>query len=395
MSTIKPPDFPFRSADGFSHPPLLTELRERRPVSKVRMPTGDEAWLVTNYDDVRFVLADSRFSAAATTDPDVPHLSPMYDMPRTMLTMDPPEHTRLRKLVAGEFTVRRVEALRPRVAELTERALDRLEEQGQPGDLHAHLAQILPINVICELLGVPYEDWPMFRRLSDSILSLTGRPVSEMREARDELLAYMARLVAAKRSAPGDDLLSALAATPDSRISEAELVAVGAFTLAAGYESTVSQIGMAILALLHDRSQYAALVADPELLGTAVEELLRVAGPGAGAFLRIATDDVEISGVKIRAREAVLAAVGSANRDETVFEDAARLDITRRSCPHIAFGHGVHHCLGAALVRLEFEAVLSALTRRFPGLSLAVPIGDIPWRTGSRLFGVLALPVQW
>src|SRR6185437_15110965 len=129
----------------------------------------------------------------------------------------------------------------------------------------------------------------------------------------------------------------------------------------------------AILALLHDRSQYAALATDPELLGTAVEELLRVAGPGAGAFLRIATDDVEISGVKIRAREAVLAAVGSANRDETVFEDATRLDITRRSCPHVAFGHGVHHCLGAALVRLEFEVVLSALTRRFPGLSLAVP----------------------
>lgn len=400
MSTIEPPDspfpdFPFHSEDGYSHPPLMTALRERQPVSKVRMPTGDEAWLVTRYEDVRFVLADPRFSSAATTDPDVPHLSPMYDMPRTMLTMDPPEHTRLRKLVAGEFMVRRVEALRPRVTEMTEQALDRLEQQGQPGDLHAQLAQSLPINVICELLGVPHDDWPMFQRLSDAILSLTGRSVQEMRDARDELLAYMAGLVAAKRARPGGDLLSALAALPGDQLSEAELVAVGAFILAAGYESTVSQIGMGILALLHDRSQYAALVADPRLLHTAVEELLRAAGPGAGALLRIATEDVEVGGVKIRAREAVLAATGSANRDAAVFENATRFDITRQSCPHVAFGHGVHHCLGAALVRLEFEVVLSALTRRLPDLALAVPIEDIPWRAGSRLFGVLALPVRW
>ncbi len=391
------PDFPFPSPDGFSHPPLFAELRSNAPVAKVTMPTGDPAWLVSRYEDVRFVLSDNRFSSAATTDPDVPHLSPMYDMPKTMLTTDPPEHTRLRRLVAREFTGPRVEALRPMVQRITDEALDGMRRQGPPADLHAALAMTLPVSVICELLGVPYADWPRFRELSDAVLSLTGRPVDEMRQARDELLRYMAGLVAAKRADPTDDLLSALAVgdRDGDALDEKEAVAVGAFVLAAGYESTVAQIGMGVVALLRSPDQYRALTEDPALVPGAVEELLRAAGPGAGALLRIAIEDVELAGVTIRSGEAVLAAVGSANRDDRRFPDGTTLDIRRQHNPHIAFGSGIHRCLGAALARLELEVVVGTLARRFPTLALAVPVHELPWRQGSRLYGLLALPVTW
>ncbi|WP_067673823.1 cytochrome P450 [Nocardia miyunensis] len=393
-------DFPFGVPVRLEIDPLYEKLRHTEPISRVHLPYGGDGWLVTRYEDVKFVLADPRFSRAVTVDrEDIPRTVPQPARP-SLLTMDPPEHSRLRKLVAKAFTSRRVDLLRPRAQQIVDHCLDDLERIGSPADLVANLALPLPVTVICEMLGVPPQDQHRFRDFSDAILSTTAYTPDQITAARTELEKYLAEVVAERRAAPdtGDDVLGALVAARDNddRLTEDELVQLGITLLVAGHETTANQIANFTYLLLTTPGQWDALRADPDLVPDAIEELLRFVQLGAGGgSARVATEDLELCGVTVRAGESVFAQMPSANRDENIFHNPAELDLTRKHNPHIAFGYGVHHCLGAQLARVELQVAIGTLLRRFPGLRLAVPLEQVQWKTGLLVRGPIALPVSW
>jgi cytochrome P450 len=392
-------EYPFGPAAGLAPHPKYAQLREEGAPVRIRMPYGGEAWLVTRYPDVRAVLADRRFSRAAAAGRDVPRARPPMDSPDQIISMDPPDHTRLRTLVAKAFTGRRIDGLRPRVADIVDNLLDEMMAAGAPGDLADALAWPLPVTVICELLGVPTADHERFRTWTEMTLALgADTRHSDITGARDQLNAYLAGLVVRRRARPGGDLLSDLISARDhaDRLSEDELVRLGVTLLISGHETTASQLGNFVFLLLSDRRRWEQLVADPELVSTAVEELLRYTPMAASVdFARIAVQDVELPGGRIAAGEAVLVQLHAANRDGAVFERPDELDLARTHNPHLAFGHGVHHCLGAPLARMELTVTLAALIRRLPGLRLAVPAAEIPWRADRLVRGVRSLPVTW
>lgn len=398
-ATAEPRPFPFDQADRLDIEPLYAELRASEPMTRVRMPYGGVAWLATRYEDIRAINADPCLSRAASRDrDDVPRMTRDDNKRPSILNTDPPDHTRLRRLVAKAFTARRMEALRPHLREMVGTALDGMIAQGPPADLVADLALPLPVGVICELLGVPYDDRDRFRAWSDGVLSTTALPPDEIQKCYTDLSAYLAGLVARRREEPTGDLLGTLVVARDEedRLSEEELVTFGVTLLVAGHETTANQIGNFVYTLLTHPDQLAALYRRPELVPQAVEELLRFIPLGSGGgFPRIATEDIEIGGVTVRKGEAVFVSTPSANRDESVFADPDRLDVTREDNPHMAFGHGVHHCLGAQLARLELCEALSAILDRLPDLRLARPADELPWKIGLRVRGLRALPVTW
>jgi len=411
----EPLPFPFASERLFSPPERFRTLRDERPVARVRFPTGDEGWLVTRYADVRTVLMDPRFSRAAAARRDAPRMRPMPADPATILSLDPPAHTRLHKLVVRAFSARRVDALRPRITELTTSLLDAMATSGPPADLVASLALPLPIAVIADLLGIPPHDRARFRDDADTMLSLHGHTPEEVRAAREHMNAYLAEIVAAKRATPpgearagtcpaaaappeeagGDDLIGALVrARDEDALSERELVTMAATLLIAGYHTTSSALSGGVLTLLRQgRDAWAATRG--ETVGATVDELLRYAANAVnGGNLRVATEDVKLGGVLIRAGDAVLPSTVSANRDAGVFKDPDRFDPARADNPHIAFGAGPHYCLGARLARLELTVALHALFARFPTLRLAVPEEELR-PTGTVIRGLERLPVTW
>ncbi|MER6896899.1 cytochrome P450, partial [Amycolatopsis sp. NPDC000740] len=348
----------------------------------------------TRYADARLVLGDRRFSRALAQESDEPRMSG-YRRPGGILSMDPPDHTRLRTLVAKAFTARRVEELRPRVARLADELIAQLREHGQPADLVDLYALPIPVAVICELLGVPVGDRPQFREWSDAALSTTRLTPEESERSREELRAYMAGLIAEHRARPQDDLMTALIEARDvrDRLTELELVDLCVGILVAGHETTASQIPNFVYALLDQHEHWERLCADPSLIPTAVEELLRFVPLGAGAgFARYAVEDVQVGDVLVRQGEPVLVAIGAANRDRLQFGTADQLVLDRGDNHHLGFGHGVHHCLGAPLARLELQEALRALTRELPGLRLA---GDIEWKTQMLVRGPRSMPVGW
>ncbi|MFE9327686.1 cytochrome P450 [Nocardia sp. NPDC052278] len=391
--------FPFGTPVRLDMDPLYARLRREEPISRVRLPYGGEGWLVTRYEDVKQVLADPRFSRAAAVErEDIPRTTPEPARRNSLLTMDPPEHTRLRKLVVKAFTGRRVQALRPRAQQIVDERLDEIERSGPPADLVQLLALPLPVTVICEMLGVPPQDQHRFRNFSDTVLSTTAYTREQISTARAGLEAYLTELVAQRREQPTDDLLGALVAARDDedRLSEAELVNLGIGLLIAGHETTANQIANFTYVLLTEREHWELLCGRPELVPSAVEELLRYVQLGAGgSFPRIATEDLELGGVGIRSGESVFVNTQAANRDETVFDDPEGLDLTRERNPHMAFGHGAHHCLGAQLARVELQVALRSLLQRFPTLHLAVPVDEVPWKSGLLVRGPKALPVAW
>jgi len=318
---------------------------------------------------------------------------------RPPLHLDPPEHTRLRRLVAKAFTSRRVSDLRPRVQALVDDLLDQMIAAGPPADLTAALAWPLPITVICEMLGVPVDDRDTFRTWTDQLVALSADDPQVILSARESLDSYLAGLMAQRRAQPTDDLFGALVAARDQgdKLSEEELVAFGVTLLVAGHETTANQIGNFVYLLLSQRERWDRLVAEPELVPSAVEELLRFTPLEAtvGFFARIATEDIELGGRTVRAGEAVIVQLASANRDATVFARPDEIDFTRTENPHMAFGHGVHHCVGAPLARLELQVALGTLVRRLPGLRLAVPADEVVFRTNRVMRAVDELPVRW
>lgn len=392
-----PPDFPFPAADGPDPSPLLDRMRAERPVGRVRLPSGDLAWLVTGYADNRRLLADPVFSRAAAAAVGAPRLRRIPLEAGSITGMDPPEHTRLRRLVARAFTMRTVERMRAGIEEIACGLLDELVAAGPPAELVTGFARPLAITVICALLGVPAPEHARFTAWTEAYLGAGEHTAEEMTAAADALRGYLSGLVADKRRAPGDDLLSALVtAREDDRLSERELVALGITLLVAGFETTANMIAGSVQTLLDRHGRLEPALAGPGARATAVDELLRyVAISASGATIRVAVQDTVLGGTLIRAGEAVLPATTSANRDGAVFTDADHLDLARTPNPHLAFGHGPHHCLGARLATVELDVAIAALLDRMPALRPAESGAPVRWRGGGMVRGPLALPVAW
>src|SRR5580658_5768692 len=382
-------------AEYFQDPYSVHErLRAQRPVSRVILPGGGApVWLVTRYAEVRAALADPRLSKSVPgwhPDPD----SIFGALDGHMLNSDPPDHGRLRRLVNKAFTTRRVEQLRPRITAITAALLDEMSARPEV-DLLASFAFPLPITVICELLGIPVADRDDFRAWSASIVSNTVTQDVFMEHAT-AMVRYFKALLAAKRREPADDLLSALVLARDEgdALRETELISMVFLLLVAGHETTVNLIASGMLALLLNPGQLARLRADHGLIGGAVEELLRYVNPVNHATFRCAVEPIEIGGAQIGPGEAVFVALSGANRDPARYAGPDRLDLDRDSAGHLAFGHGIHYCLGAPLARLEAEIAFGALLDRFGSITLAVPAGSLRWRPSTLIHGLESLPVR-
>ncbi|UDL97251.1 cytochrome P450 family protein [Streptomyces longhuiensis] len=386
-------------ADPF---PFYRQLREDGPVRRAVIAGGIEAWLVTRYEDGLAALSDSRLSSDVrdATDPRLLERLPATEresMLRTMLRSDPPDHTRLRRLVSKAFTARRVAELRPRVQEITDGLLDAIVPAGK-AELVEDFALPLPVTVISELLGVPVTDRDDFQGWTNDMILQGAEPPDPARTDRAwrQMRSYLTGLIQDKRVRPGEDLLSALIVTRDEehRLDEDELIAMAFLLLVAGYITTVNLIGSGIAALLAHPDQLQLLRDDPELLPGAIEEFLRHDGPVNPGIARFAREDVTIAGVAIPRGATVLIASAIADRDPAQFPDPDRLDITRQDNAHLAFGHGIHYCLGAPLARLEGQIAVGTVLRRLPHLSLAVPPSELRWRSGG-LRGPEQLPVTF
>jgi cytochrome P450 len=399
MATTKPlRHFSFSLPEGLDPQPELAELRRDEPVARVLLPSGDIVWMITRYDDVRTVLADQRFSrtaAAASGGPRITAGRP--SLPSSILAADPPAHTRLRKLVAPAFTAHRSKQLRSSIAVLVVDLLETMGNVGPPADLVIHLTQPLPLAVICELMGVPDTSRKPFHTWADALKNVTAQPAEATTAALAEMTDYLGELVAAKRADPTDDLLGTLITARDQqeRLSEEELVSFCLVLLLGGYQTTAERLAGMIYTLLRHPDQLDLLRAYPGRVSTAVEELLRYPQFTATGLLRVVTEDLELGGVTLRAGEAVMPMMSSANRDESIFVNADQLDLFRTDNPHLSFGHGVHYCLGAQLARIELTEALDGLLRRFPGLRLAGPEHPPLWKTGLTIRAPRSLPVCW
>ena len=378
---------------------FFARLRESRPVAPVRMPGYGRAWMVTRYADVRTVLSDPRLARDVRRWPGGGRSRPgeATGVYAHMLHADPPDYTRQRRLVQKAFTPRRA-ALRPQAEEIAAGLLDEMAAApGEVTDLLGAYARPLPIAVLCELLGIPAADRA---RITVTVTAYDNR--AEHQRVERELAAYFTELIAARRAEPGDDLVSALVLARDSAADEgaadgltgSELLATLYLLVMAGFDTTVNLIASGTLALLTHPAEMARLRADPSLLPAAVEELLRFTSPVNHANDRFTTEDVPVGGVVIPAGEWVLPATSSANRDPARFPGPDRLDLGRDTSGHVAFGYGIHYCLGAPLARMEAEVALGALLPRFPGMSLAVSPEDLRWRPVSLMHGLESLPVR-
>jgi cytochrome P450 len=380
--------------------PLYAALREQAPVTKVRMPGGVVSWLVTRYEDVRAALADPRlhknYHELLEFNPDVelPPTSRVEAIEAHMLNRDPPDHTRLRKLVSKAFTPRRIEALRPRIEQITAELLDSVDP-ATTVDLLEAVAFPLPVTVICEMLGMPPEDRNDFRGWTQIMVGTPGVAPDAFAAAASAMFAYNTQLLASKRARPGDDLLSALIQARDEgeSLSENELLSAMFLLLLAGHDTTVNLIATGMVGLLDHPAELARLRTDPSLIQRAVEELLRYANPVNHATYRFAASDVTIGGTVIPRGDLVLVAVGSANRDPERFPSPDVMDLSRDSGGHVAFGYGIHYCLGAALARMEGEIAFRGLLERFGDISLAVPRESLRFRPGTLIRGLESLPV--
>ena len=390
---------PFATTDGLLRHASYAALAAAAPVHRITLPTGQSAWLITGYNEARHALHDPRLVKSEVTAANTGHgLLPdeVYAaMGSHMLNRNPPDHTRLRRLVATAFTRRRVDQLTPRIQQITNELLDAMVIDAQL-DLIDSFALPLPITVICELLGVPTGRRREFHDWASIVLTGVLAGPDKLVVACTAMVSYLRELVEAKRAVPTDDLVSALVAARDGedRLSENELTSMVFLILVAGHETTVHLIGSGVLALLTYPEQLALLRTEPHRLPDAVEELLRFNGPLQVATFRLTTEPVDVGEVTIPTGEIVLVGLLAANRDSACFTGAGALDITRTDNPHLAFGHGLHHCLGAPLARLEARIALGTLLARFPGLQLAVPAQQLTWRPGVLLNGLDTLPVN-
>jgi cytochrome P450 len=377
----------------FDPPVELARLREEYPLSRMAYPDGHVGWLATNHGLVRKVLADPRFSVRA----ELAHFpipraaeSKKPAPPGVFTRFDPPEHTRYRRLLIGQFTVRRMRQLTERIQEIVADCLDGMERQGPTVDLVEAFAQPIPAIVICELLGVPYADREHFQRRTAKLTRL-DQTIEELTAAFEEVSEYLRELVRAKRAKPTDDLLSGLAGDD---LTDEELANIGFVLLGGGLETTANMLALGTFALLRHPDQLAALRTGPDMAEQAVEELLRHLSI-IPCTIRTALEDVDLDGHLIRTGDTVTLSIPAANRDPQQFADADTLDLSRPAVGHVAFGHGIHQCLGQQLARIEMQVAYPELFKRFPTLRLAVPPEEVPLRGDMLIYGVHRLPVAW
>ncbi|MEU5851277.1 cytochrome P450 [Saccharopolyspora shandongensis] len=389
-----------RNAGPFDPPREISRLREARPVSPMLFPDGHEGWLVTGYEAVRQLLADTRFSSRQDIGvihvpyetPGMPAATePSPQMPGLFVAMDPPDHTRLRRKLTGAFTVKRMRMLEEQIIAVTERQLDELARLTPPVDLVKEFALPVPSLVICELLGVPYADRENFQ-VNSAQFMVRDQTLEQKVAAVGAMNAYLAELVTQKRADPGDDILSDLARHDDLTIEE--LTGAAFLLLLAGHETTANMLSLGTFALLEHPEQLAELRANPELLPDAVEELMRYLSV-ADIFFRYATEDIELGGETIPEGSTVVVSLLAANRDPQRFDNPDALDVHRKARGHLSFGHGIHQCLGQQLARIEMRAGFDGLLRRFPSLELAVPADEVELKTDMNIYGVHELPVTW
>ncbi|GAB3441381.1 cytochrome P450 [Streptomonospora sediminis] len=389
-----------RDAGPFDPPSEITRLRDTRPISPMDFPDGHQGWLVTGYDAVRKVMADTRFSSrgdigALHVPYEIPGMpgaaEPSPPMPGLFIALDPPDHTRLRRRLAGTFTAKRMKRLEGQITDITERQLDELARREPPVDLVNAFALPVPSLVIGELLGIPYADQQDFQANSAKFL-VRDVELDEKLAAYGAMTGYLTELVTRKRAEPDENVLSDLAVQEDLTIEE--LTGAGFLLLLAGFETTVNMLGLGTFALLQHPRQLAELRSDPGQMPDAVEELLRYLSV-ADIFYRYATEDIEIGGETIGKGSTVVISLLAANHDPQRFDGPDTLDIHRGARGQVAFGHGVHQCLGAHLARLEMRAGFAGLLRRFPTLELAIPAEEVRLRTDMNIYGVHELPVTW
>jgi cytochrome P450 len=401
-------DFPFEHRFVGEPSPMAAKLRDQRPLCQVRLPNGTLAWFVLRYDEVQQVMSDPRFSRM------IRHTNTRYvkdqgdgvDLTDTdllegrTLSMDGPAHAALRRLLGQAFTAQHVKALLPQIRQVTDELLDDMASAGPPVDLVQYLAVPLPMKIICTALGLPPEDRKTFSAWSKTVLghhSVSDYTAEEIATARREMSEYMFKMIARKRQEPGTDILSAMVAAEvaGDKLTDQEIVTLTRAMLVAGHETTVSMISIGLWRLFMHPDQLAAVRADPGLIETTVEEILRYQPQGHFAFPQIATEDVTLAGVAIRKGELVFAPSYSANRDEQRFPDPEAFDVRRWPNPHLTFGHGSHFCLGAPLARAELQVAYTRLFERFPAIAPAIPPAQMRWRERELVGNVQEFPVTW
>jgi len=387
--------------NAFNPTPELRKIRETDGVRTATNAFGMTVYLVTRYEDIKDVLSDhERFSNARPPGFVVPGAPAVAEDEQAsaragnLLGLDPPEHQRLRRMLTPEFTIRRMKRLGRRIVEIVDAQLDAMEKPGPPTDLVASFALPIPSLVICELLGVPYDDRDDFQRRSARQLDLSI-PIAERLELVRRGREYMGSLVERARRQPGDDILGMLVREHGTELTDNELIGVAGLLLLAGHETTSNMLGLGTLALLRHPDQLVSVRDDPDAIGPAVEELLRWLSIVHSAIPRITTTDVEIAGVPIPAGQLVFVSLPSGNRDPDFIDSPEVLDIGRGAPGHLAFGHGVHHCLGAPLARMEMRIAFPALLRRFPTLALAEDFSDVAFRSFHFIYGLKSLEVTW
>ncbi|MGH3632398.1 MAG: cytochrome P450 [Sciscionella sp.] len=397
------PQLPFDRPNAVELAPLYAELRDQAPLTRVRTPAGDLVWLVTRYADARAVLSDRRLGRSHPSPQNAAKVSgaAVLGGPSGDFDTEQADSRRLRQLLTPAFSAKRMRALGEHVAELVTGCLDAMQaahdaSTGDGVDLHEHLAFPLPVLVICELLGVPYADRALFRKLSDRIGRLDDARDADL--AMTEFVHYTSGLAEAKRAQPTSDVISDLVAAQLEypTFADEDVARLAAGLIFAGHETTAGRIDLGVLMLLSDIRRRDAFIADPDgLLDGTVEEILRLASPGGLGIPRYAHTDLEIGGQTIARGDAVIVALGAANQDPTAFADPERFQPARSPNAHVGFGHGAHFCIGASLARTELRIVFPALFRRFPQLRLARPLGELTDRSDRLTGGVRELLVTW
>ncbi|MEV0347784.1 cytochrome P450 [Nonomuraea sp. NPDC050680] len=380
----------------FSPAAELAEVREKEGITRVTTSFGIDAWLVTRYADTRAVLGDAeRFSNARQTvfqPPGATEEELKVLRAGNLLSFDPPEHSRLRRFLTPEFTIRRMKRLEPRIKDIVEEHLDAMERAGSPVDLVSSFALPIPSLVICELLGVPYADRTEFQRRTGRLLDVS-LPMDERLKLQQESRAYMTELVTGIQADPGEELLGMLVREHGDDLTTNELIGIGNLLLIAGHETTSNMLGLGTLALLRQPDQLDLLMKEPERIEATVEELMRWLSILHASIGRVCTTETEVAGQTIQPGDLVMCSLPLANRDPAFMDEADELDITRGAPGHLAFGHGVHHCLGAPLARMEMRIAFQALFQRFPGLRTVAPIAD--FRSFHVVYGLASLEVAW
>jgi pentalenolactone synthase len=388
------PSLPFPQPNVLAMSPLMRQLQADQPITRVRTPAGDEAWLITRYADVKSLLGDPRLGRSHPDPEHAPRISDsiLFGGPMEPYETEHADHAQMRALLTPFFSARRMETLRPRVEAFADQLIGTIAARTPPVDLHATLSFPLPVLVICELLGVPSDDREQLHAWSTDLADLHDQV--RARTALGRLVGYMGELVQHKRAQPADDVLSGLCVAAGSQLSNEHIAFLGAMLLFAGHETTVVRIDLGTLLLLTHPPAHRALLDNPDLIGTAIEEILRAPGTADGGLPRYARSDIEIDGMTIRAGDAVLLSIGAANHDAAAFANPDAFDAARSPNPHLTFGHGPRFCIGAPLARIELQTVFTRLIPRFPTMRLVRPVDEL--RARDLLTGGLGeLRVTW